>query len=102
MPSPDWCARLKAAGTPPARIVAGLWADPTAFMNDACVIAYLLRPDLFTAEDRRVRIELSAGERIGATVPDDADGHRIRVATKMTSPGSSISSCNSCRGPARP
>jgi purine nucleosidase len=87
MPAPDWCARLKAASTPAARIVAGLWAEPTAFMNDACVIAYLLRPELFAAEDRRVRIELAAGERIGATVPDDVDGHQIRVATDIDVPG---------------
>jgi purine nucleosidase len=87
MPSPDWCARLKAAGTPSAQIVAGLWADPTAFMNDACVIAYLLRPDLFTAENRRVRIELAGGERLGATVPDDVDGHHIKVATDIDVPG---------------
>ena len=83
MPSPDWCARLKAAGTPSARIVAGLWADPTAFMNDACVIAYLLRPHLFTAQDRRVRVELGDIERIGATVRDDAHGHSVRVATEI-------------------
>ena len=87
MPTPEWCARLEAAGTPSARIVGGLWAEPTAFMNDACVIAYFLRPDLFTAEDRRVRIELAAGEWIGATVPDDVDGNRIRVATAFDVPG---------------
>ena len=86
MPSPGWCAQLHSAGTQSARIVAGLWANPTAFMNDACVIAYLLRPDLFTTEDRRVHIELSAGERLGATVPDVAAGSRIKVVTSIDIP----------------
>ncbi|HXV23112.1 MAG TPA: nucleoside hydrolase [Alphaproteobacteria bacterium] len=79
MPSPDWCARLKATGTPSARVVAGLWSDPTAYMNDACVIAYLLQPELFTAEWRQVRIELRDEERIGATIPVNNGGDRIKV-----------------------
>jgi purine nucleosidase len=51
-------------------------------MNDACVIAYLLRPELFTAEYRRVRIELNDEEQIGRTILDDR-GTRIRVVTSI-------------------
>ena len=83
MPTPEWCARLSATGTPSARVIAGLWSDPTAFMNDACVIAYLLRPDLFTAEYRRVRIELNHEEQIGRTIPIEDGGCRIKVATSI-------------------
>jgi len=82
MPTVEWCRRLKDTGTPSAKVVAGLWSDPTAFMNDACVIAYLLRPELFTAEYRRVRIELNDEEQIGRTILDDR-GTRIRVVTSI-------------------
>lgn len=67
MPTADWCAKLAATGAPAARVVAGLWRDPTAFMNDACVIAYLMRPDLFKTERRHVQIEIVDEVGMGRT-----------------------------------
>ena len=42
----------------------------TGVMHDPCVIAYLLRPDLFTARVANVEIELSPGLSYGQTVAD--------------------------------
>jgi len=37
-------------------------------LHDPCVIAYLLRPDLFTGEAMNVTIETANAERLGQTV----------------------------------
>ena len=37
-------------------------------LHDPCVIAYLLRPDLFTGEAMTVTIETMDAERLGQTV----------------------------------
>jgi purine nucleosidase len=67
MPTPEWCARLRAAGTPAAKVVADLWRDPTSFMNDACVIAQMLDPNLFRMEKVRVEIEITDPVEMGRT-----------------------------------
>jgi purine nucleosidase len=67
MPTLEWCARLRAAGTPSAKVVADLWRDPTSFMNDACVIAHMLDPGLFRTEKVRVEIEITDPVEMGRT-----------------------------------
>jgi purine nucleosidase len=83
MPTAEWCAALRATRMPSAKVVADLWNDPTVYMNDACVIAYLLRPELFTAEYCRVRIELADEEQIGRTIAVDDGEARIKVVTSI-------------------
>jgi len=67
MPTPEWCAELRGSGAPAAQVVADLWADPTAFMNDACIIAHLLDPEILTLEKVHVEIETDDCEEIGRT-----------------------------------
>ncbi|MEJ8570622.1 nucleoside hydrolase [Microbaculum marinum] len=67
MPTREWCEQLRATGTPFAKVVADLWREPTAFMNDACVIAHLIAPDLLRCEPHRIAIETDACEEIGRT-----------------------------------
>ena len=72
--------RCRAIGIPAAICVAGMldfygaqyietFGDG-APLHDPCVIAYLLRPDLFTGQDMRVDIEISSPLTIGQTVCD--------------------------------
>jgi purine nucleosidase len=39
-------------------------------LHDACVIAYLLRPDLFVGRPAHVAVEIGGEARIGVTVED--------------------------------
>ena len=67
MPSPEWCEALRATGTPSARVVADLWRDPTSFMNDACVIAHMMEPDIIRTEPACVEIEICDPVEMGRT-----------------------------------
>lgn len=67
MPTPGWIAELRASATPAATVIADLWSDPTAFMNDACVIAHMLAPELFRTERMRVEIEIVDPVEMGRT-----------------------------------
>ena len=74
-------ARIGALGTPVARACVGMldfssrydrerYAIPGAPLHDPCVIAWLLRPDLFKGAERRVDIETEGSHTIGRTVVD--------------------------------
>ena len=73
--------RVKAIGTPVATACAGLldffnrydkerYHIPGAPLHDPCVIAYLLRPELFKGQERRVEIETEGTHTSGRTVVD--------------------------------
>ena len=73
--------RIKAVGTPVAAACAGLldffnrydkerYHIPGAPLHDPCVIAYLLRPELFRGQERRVEIETEGTHTSGRTVVD--------------------------------
>jgi purine nucleosidase len=73
--------RIRAIGTPVADACAGLldfynrydkdrYHIPGAPLHDPCVIAYLLRPDLFGGQHRRVDIETEGTHTAGRTVVD--------------------------------
>jgi purine nucleosidase len=73
--------RIKAIGTPVTQACAGLldffnrydkerYHIPGAPLHDPCVIAYLLRPELFTGQHRRVEIETEGTHTAGRTVVD--------------------------------
>jgi purine nucleosidase len=74
-------ARIGAIGTPVARACVGLlgffnrydkerYAIPGAPLHDPCVIAWLVRPELFTGRHRRVDVETEGVHSIGRTVVD--------------------------------
>lgn len=86
MPSAEWCAALRATGSPGAVVVADLWDDPTAFMNDACVIAYLLDPSLFQIERVRVEIETADPVELGRSRRLEGDWN-VEAAMDLDVPG---------------
>ncbi len=74
-------AAIAAIGTPVAEAVVGLldfynrfdrerYDIPGAPLHDPCVIAYLLRPELFDGRDCHVAIETDSEATMGATVVD--------------------------------
>ena len=74
-------ARIQAIGTPVAQACAGLldfynrydkerYHIPGAPLHDPCVIAYLIRPELFSGQLRRVEIETEGTHTSGRTVVD--------------------------------
>jgi purine nucleosidase len=82
--TPKHVEAIRAAGTEVARVVAGwlefynrydrrLADDPGGPMHDPCVIAYLLRPELFAGRACRVDIETTGEVTLGRTVVDWRD-----------------------------
>jgi purine nucleosidase len=74
-------ARIEAIGTPVAKACAGLldffnrndkerYHIPGAPLHDPCVVAYLLRPELFQGQRRRVDVETEGTHTAGRTVVD--------------------------------
>jgi purine nucleosidase len=74
-------ARIKALGTKVAEACVGLldfynrydrerYAIPGGPLHDPCVIAWLLRPELFKGRECRVEIETEGRHTIGRTVVD--------------------------------
>ena len=78
--NPDRLEAIRAIGNPASASVAGMLDfygaqyietfGEGAPLHDPCVIAYLLRPDLFTGQDMRVDIEIGSPLTIGRTVCD--------------------------------
>ncbi len=79
--SRDWVETMRGLGTEVGRAVAS-WTDfferfdtakygsQGAPLHDPCVIAYLLRPELFTGRHIHVAIELEGRHTLGMTVAD--------------------------------
>ncbi len=86
MPTPEWCDALRATRTPSATVVADLWSDPTAYMNDACIIAYMLDPGLFRTERACVEIELTDADQLGRTRRMSGEGN-VDAAIGINVPG---------------
>ncbi len=79
--TPERLDAIRAIGTPVSAAVAGMLAFYDRFdmdrygmpggpLHDPCVIAYLLKPDLFAGRRARVRIETSSELTMGRTVVD--------------------------------
>jgi purine nucleosidase len=79
--TPERVGAIAALGTSVGRAVVGLLAfyniydqtkrgRPGAPMHDPCVIAYLLRPELFAGRDCHVAIETAGKHTLGRTVVD--------------------------------
>lgn len=73
--------QIAAIGTPVARTCVGLldffnrydrerYQSPGAPLHDPCVIAWLIRPELFQGQQRRVEIETDGRHTMGRTVVD--------------------------------
>jgi len=69
------------AAAPPSRRHAG---PP---LHDPCAVAWLIRPDLFTARDCAVRVELAAGPGRGRTQIDRSAGANVRVLETIDADG---------------
>jgi purine nucleosidase len=78
---PERMARLRAIGSPMSRATVGLldhygrhdmerYGLPGPPLHDPCVIAYLLRPDLFKGALRYVEIETNLTAGLGRTIVD--------------------------------
>ena len=79
--SRDWVEKMRALNTPVGRTVAA-WTDfferydtakygsSGAPLHDPCVIAYLVKPELFTGRHVNVEIELHSELTLGMTVAD--------------------------------
>lgn len=92
-------AAFAAIGRPPADIVAAMLTghrersgDETAGapLHDPCVIAYLLRPNLFETEAMHVTVETADPERLGetvATAPTPDKAANVNVARSVDDDG---------------
>jgi purine nucleosidase len=58
-------------------------------LHDPCVIAYLLRPDLFTTYRGRVQVELSSPLTLGQTVVSrgPGEGHWVDIVDTVAASG---------------
>jgi purine nucleosidase len=67
------------------------YGTPGPFLHDPCVIAYLLKPELFTQQLAYVEVETSSELTLGRTVVDiwRATPHRpnMNVATSIEAEG---------------
>ncbi len=89
-------ARIAALGTPVARAVVTMLDfyahDAAAYhmeggaMHDPCVIAWLLRPDLFAGAPARVRVETASEVQMGRTVVESGDANCM-VLRKINAEG---------------
>jgi purine nucleosidase len=79
--TPQRLAAIRAIGTPAADAVAGMLAFcdrhdvarygmPGGPLHDPCVIAYLLRPELFSGREAHVAVETTSELTMGRTVVD--------------------------------
>jgi len=85
--TPERLAAIRAVGNPAAVCTAGMidffstlyieTFGESAPLHDPCVIAFLLRPDLFAGQEVRVDIETASPLTLGRTVCDmhDRGGH---------------------------
>jgi purine nucleosidase len=79
--TPERLAKIRAIGSPLGEIVVNLLTAYGAYdqakhgfagapLHDPCVIAYLLKPELFQAQDRAVEIETQSAKTMGRTIVD--------------------------------
>ncbi|MGO4129625.1 nucleoside hydrolase [Inquilinus sp. YAF38] len=98
-----WLDRVEALGTPAATSVHGMLSFYERFdmdrygiagapLHDPCVIAYLLRPELFGGRDCHVAVELAGEHTLGMTVVDWWD-----VAAKWGHPDGKRKNCRVLR-----
>jgi purine nucleosidase len=86
--TPARLAAIGAVGTPAAAAAAAMLSGYLAApLHDPCVIAWLLRPDLFAGRPARVTVETEDEETIGRTNVDwEADGANATVIETVDAP----------------
>jgi purine nucleosidase len=84
--TPDRCARLARTGRQ-GRLAAAMltaYAAVDPLLHDPCVIAYLVRPELFTAVRASCLVEVQAPERIGKSIVSlGGTGPGVEVVTDV-------------------
>jgi purine nucleosidase len=100
--TPDRLAQLRAIGTPISQVAVDLLtpygaSDRQQFgltgapLHDPCVIAYLLKPELFTTYGAEVRVETDSALTLGQTIvnprPAAALTHPVQVADTVDAVG---------------
>lgn len=99
--TPQRLANLRAIGSPASQVAVDLLshygkADAErlgtvgAPLHDPCVIAYLLRPDLFSSQPGQVHVELSSPLTLGQTVvtyPDVAGNVPVQIVQTVDAEG---------------
>jgi purine nucleosidase len=84
--SEPWMERLRAQGSEVSKQVAGILAVealsdqgrygiPGRAIHDACVIASLLKPELFTWKNAAISVETTEGPHVGATIISTYPAH---------------------------
>lgn len=84
--SDAWMERLRAQGTEVSKQVAGIlaveavsdqtrYAIPGRAIHDACVIASLLKPELFTWKKAAISVDTMEGPHVGATIISTYPAH---------------------------
>ncbi|WP_342236719.1 nucleoside hydrolase [Inquilinus sp. OTU3971] len=98
-----WLDKVAALGTPAAKSVHGMLSFYERFdmdrygiagapLHDPCVIAYLLKPELFGGRDCHVAVELAGEHTLGMTVVDWWD-----MAAKWNRPDAKPKNCRVLR-----
>ncbi|MEX2649967.1 MAG: nucleoside hydrolase [Alphaproteobacteria bacterium] len=83
-----WLARLEALGRTAPRATAGMYrASPDLALHDPCVIAWLLRPDLFESRPAHVAVVTEEGAEVGRTVMVEGKAPNARVLLGVDSAG---------------
>ncbi len=96
--TPERIAAIRAVGTAPALAAGGMLEFYSrqnlaayghgAPLHDPCVIAYLLKPGLFTGRDMRVTVALDSGRSFGRTACDvDAGTQNAHVLEHVDADG---------------
>ena len=91
-------AAIRDLGRPAADTVAAMMAlhlgrrentagEAGGAVHDACVVAYLLRPDLFATRAMRIAVETADAAELGRTRADASDGAEVSVAVDIDADG---------------
>lgn len=83
-----WLARLEAMGTRAPRATAAMYrASPDLALHDPCVMAWLVRPDLFVARPARVTAVTEEGPEVGRTVRHETGAPNMDVLLDVDAKG---------------
>lgn len=86
--TPAWLDRLAALPGRAPRAVAGMYrASPDLALHDPCVMAWLVRPDLFGGRRARVAVTTDDGPAIGQTTMHDGGAPQIDVLLEVDGEG---------------
>jgi len=85
-PVESWLQRMAAIGTAPARATVGMWRSTPDALHDPCVMAWMLRPELFQASRARVSVVTEEGPSIGRTLRHDDGRPNVTLVTGVDAP----------------